>query len=40
MHTRNGGERVYVAVEGCNASKTHVLLQLGYNTAYTGNRQI
>jgi hypothetical protein len=26
--------------EGCNASKTHVLLQLSYNKAYTGNRQI
>lgn len=30
---------VDVAVKGCNASKTHVLLQLRY-AAYTGNRQI
>ena len=38
MHMSNR-VRVDVAVKGCNASKTHVLLQLGY-AAYTGNRRI
>jgi hypothetical protein len=40
VHMRNRGRVAVVAVKGCNASKTHVLLQLGYNTAYVGNRQI